>query len=78
MPFLLLLLLVPFLLLPFPLLLFQVCFQFPGADQLVAERTDPVHDRFDHIDRIVPHLDMLKPELIDMLKAPHELVGPAR
>ena len=63
-----------------PLLLrlpFQVCLQFPGADQLVAEYTDPVHDRFNDIDRIILHLYMLKPELIDMPEAPHQLACPA-
>ena len=51
--------------------------QFPQADQLVAECTDPVHDRFNHINCIVPHFDMLKSELIDMFQPPHQLVGPA-
>jgi len=48
-----------------------------GADQLVTECTDPINDRFNHIPRIIPHLDMLKPGLIDMLKPLYQMVGPA-
>ena len=41
-----------------------------GADRLVAKGTDPINDRFNHIDRIIPHSDVLKPELIEMFEAP--------
>ena len=47
--------------------------QLVRADQLVPERADPVDDRPDHLRRVVPHLDVPRPERVDIPQAPDQL-----
>ncbi len=56
----------------------EICIQFIRADQLIAECTDPVNDRLDDLDGIVAHLDVLKPEGVDIFESPDQLGLPGR
>jgi hypothetical protein len=43
----------------------------------MAERTDPANDQLDDPDRVVPYLNMLKSERVNISESPDQLVCPA-